>query len=256
MGKGKDDKKGKKGSKDKGDKKKARKALKQAQASVSREAAPTASAAAPAEMGVFEAIYNCRAMRRLDTRDVPEALLVKLVDAANQAPSGSNMQNARWLVVRDPDVKRGLADLNRAGVEAYIGPQVDNPGSLPHQSTEKRKRMLDAVLWQMEHMHEIPALVIACLDFGQPVDATMAARGGGSIWPGVQNLLLAARALGLGAAPTTLALGDRDAVARVLNLPDSMVAYCLIPVGYPLGRFGPVTRKPVGDIMRFDRWSP
>ena len=206
-------------------------------------------------MSVFDVMYSCRAMRRLDTREVPEELLVRLVDAANQAPSGSNMQNGRWLVARDPSVKRKLADLNRAGVESYIGPQRDNPGSLPHQSEAKRKRMLDAVLWQMEHMHEIPALIVACLDFGQPVDAATAARGGGSIWPGVQNLLLAARALGLGAAPTTLALLDQGRVREALALPESMVAYCLVPVGYPLGRFGPVTRKPVAEIMRFDRWS-
>lgn len=207
------------------------------------------------EMGLFEVMYNCRAMRRLDTREVPEELLVKLIDAANQAPSGSNMQNARWIVVRDPAVKQKLADLNRAGVEAYVGPQSGRAGSLPHQSEDKRQRMLDAVLWQMEHMHELPALVIACMEFGQRVDAITAARGGGSIWPGVQNLLLAARALGLGAAPTTLALGDPKAVADALDLPETMAAYCLIPVGYPLGKFGPVTRKPVAEIMRFDRWS-
>ena len=80
------------------------------------------------DMGLFEAMYNCRAMRRLDTREVPEELLVKLIDAANQAPSGSNMQNARWIVVRDPEVKQKLADLNRAGVEAYVGPQSGRAG--------------------------------------------------------------------------------------------------------------------------------
>lgn len=207
------------------------------------------------DMGIFDAIYNCRAMRRLDTKEVPEELLVKLVDAANQAPSGSNMQNARWLVVRDAAVKQKLADMNREGVEAYLGPQIENPGSLPHQTQEKRQRMLGAVVWQMEHLHEIPALIIACMDFGRKVDAATAAQGGGSIWPGVQNLLLAARALGLGAAPTTLALTDPTKVRETLNLPDSMAAYCLIPVGYPLGKFGPVTRKPVAEIMRFDRWS-
>jgi nitroreductase len=85
---------------------------------------------AAGEMGLFDAIYNCRAMRKLDTKAVPEEDLIKLVDAANQAPSGSNMQAGRWLIVRDPEVKRGLAALNRAGVEAYIGPMVDNPGLL------------------------------------------------------------------------------------------------------------------------------
>jgi len=206
------------------------------------------------EMGLFEVMYNCRAMRRLDARPVPEELLVKLIDAANQAPSGSNMQNGRWIVVRDPAVKKQLADLNRKGVEAYITPQTGRAEALPHQSAAKRARMLDSVIWQMEHMHEIPALVIACLEFGQKVDAATASRGGGSIWPGVQNLLLAARALGLGAAPTTLGLGDQEAVRETLAMPETMAALCLIPVGYPLGNFGPVTRKPVNEIMRFDRW--
>jgi nitroreductase len=207
------------------------------------------------EMGLFEVMYNNRAMRRLDSRAIPEDILVKLIEAANQAPSGSNIQSGRWIVVRDALVRQKLADLNRKGIEAYIGPQTERPGSLPHQSEAKRKRMLDAVMWQMEHMHEIPALIIACMDFGQKVDAAAMARGGGSIWPGIQNLLLAARALGLGAAPTTLALGDQKAVAEVLNLPETMAAYCLIPVGYPLGNFGPVTRKSVHEIMRFDGWS-
>ena len=207
------------------------------------------------EMGIYEVMFNNRAMRRLDTREIPEDVLVKLIDSANQAPSGSNIQSGRWIVVRDQVVKQKLADLNRKGVEAYIGPQASRPGSLPHQSEAKRKRMLNAVIWQMEHMHEFPALVIACMEFGEKVDAAIMARGGGSIWPGIQNLLLAARALGLGAAPTTLALGDHKAVAEALNLPQTMGAFCLIPVGYPLGKFGAVTRKPVDEIMRFDRWS-
>lgn len=207
------------------------------------------------QMGVFDAMYNCRAMRRLDTKEVPEALLTELINAANQAPSGSNTQGARWIVVRDTRVKQRLAELNREGVETYLAPLIDNPGSLSHQSGDKRRRMVDAVVWQKEHMHEIPALVIACMEFGAPATNDMIARGNGSIWPGIQNLLLAARALCLGAAPTTLALNDRQAVAEALNLPDSMAAYALIPVGYPLGKFGPVTRKPLDEILRFDTWS-
>ena len=146
-----------------------------------------------AEPGIFEVMYSCRAMRRLDTREVPEEMLVKLIEAANQAPSGSNMQNGRWIVVRDPETKQKLADMNRASVEAYLAPQIENPGSLPHQNELKRKRMIDAVVWQMDHMHETPAIVIACMEFGEKVTADIAARAGGSIWPGVQNLLLAAQ---------------------------------------------------------------
>jgi nitroreductase len=209
----------------------------------------------PDEPGLFEVMYSCRAMRRLKPDPVPEDLLVRLVDAANQAPSGSNRQGARWIIVRDPDQKKRLADLNRAAVNAYIGPQSGRPGSLPHHSAAKRQRMLEAVLWQAEHMHEIPALVVACYRFDEPVSGGAAARAGGSIWPAVQNLLLAARALGLGAAPTTLALADRKAARQVLGLPDDMEAFCLIPVGYPQGRFGPVTRLPVEDTLRWDRWE-
>jgi len=205
-------------------------------------------------MDIFDVIYNCRAMRRLDTKPVPAELLVKLVGAANQAASGSNMQRARWIVVTDTAVKKKLADLNRQGVESYIGPQTSRPDAVPHQSKEKRLRMLDAVIWQTEHMHEMPAIVMACMEFGSPITDKTITQDNGSIWPGIQNLLLAARALGLGATPTTLALGDRQAVAEALNLPDTMAAYCLIPVGYPLGKFGPVTRKPVEEVMRWDQW--
>ena len=206
------------------------------------------------EMGIFETIYNCRAMRKLDSREVPQEDLEKLISAANQAPSGSNNQNARWIIVRNQEVKTKLAELNRAGVESYLAPMIESPGSLSHQPEDKRRRMLEAVIWQKEHMHEIPALVIACIDFGTIPTPQMIAGGNGSIWPGIQNLLLAARGLELGAAPTTLALRDRDKVAEVLNLPETMAAYCLIPVGYPLGNFGPVTRKPLSEILRYDTW--
>lgn len=202
-----------------------------------------------AEMTLDEVMYNCRAMRRLDSREVPEEDLIKLIDAANQAPSGSNAQKARWVVVRDPAQKQKLADLNRHHAEPYIAPGLENPGS------EKRRRMLEAVVWQIEHMHEIPALIVACYDYGEEVEGMAVYRSAGSVWPGIQNLLLKARALGLGAAPTTLALVDQKAVREALDLPVGFASMCLIPVGYPKGKFGPVTRKPVTDIMRFDRWS-
>ena len=201
------------------------------------------------EMTLADAIYNSRAMRRLKTDEVPEDVLLKLIDAARQAPSGSNTQNSRWLVVRDPGVKQQLADLNRLHAEPYIAPARENPRD------DKHRRMLDAVIWQMDHMHEIPALVIACFDYGEKVDGLAVYRQGGSVWPGIQNLLLTARSLGLGAAPTTLALRDQQAVREVLNLPETFAALCLIPVGYPLGKFGPVSRRPLDEIMRFDRWS-
>ena len=93
------------------------------------------------EMGIFETIYNCRAMRKLDSREVPQEDLEKLISAANQAPSGSNNQNARWIIVRDLEVKPNLRNsIERGGV--YLAPMIESPGSLSHQPEDKRRRML------------------------------------------------------------------------------------------------------------------
>ena len=210
-------------------------------------------AASNDDLSLFDTLYNCRAMRRLDTGEVPEELLVKLVDAANQAASGGNRQSGRWLVVRDPAQKQALADLNREVSAEFVQGRIDMKEALPHHDAAVRARMLEAVLYLSEHMQSYPALIVACLEFDErPVDLSSMA---GSIWPGIQNLLLAARALGLGAVPTTYAINRRDEFESILELPDTMAAYALIPVGWPLGNFGPVTRRPVEEIMRFDRWS-
>ena len=210
-----------------------------------------------AEMGVFETMYNCRAMRRIKPDPVPEELLLKLIDAANQAASGSNAQNGRWIVVRDRAQKEKLAEMNMKVFTAYIAPSGGRMAALPHQSEQSRAKMLDAVRWQAEHFADIPAHIIACLQMGGPVRESfmMGAGAGGSIWPGVQNLLLAARAFGLAATPTTFGIADRVAAQTVLDLPETIVPFCLIPVGYPMGKFGPVTRQPVEQIMRWDQWS-
>ena len=204
------------------------------------------------ELGLFEVMFSCRAMRRIKPDPVPEELLRKLVESGNQAPTGSNVQNVRWVVVRDPETKRLLAEENRKHITAYMA--ADPVVELPHQSQAKRDRMREAVIWQMEHMHEIPALVIACLEFPEPQSDAARAGGGGYVWPAVQNVLLAARALGLGATPTTLGLRDRARVKEILGLPDTVEAYCLLPVGYPMGNFGPVTRLPVEETVHWDQW--
>jgi nitroreductase len=208
------------------------------------------------EIGIFEVMYHCRAMRRLKPDPVPEELLVRLIDAANQAPSGANAQPARWIVVRDAEQRRRIAELNLAAVRAYMQMRATRP-LLPHQDAGRQQRIGEAVVWQAEHLHEVPALVFACLELGPTrSESFLAGLGaGGSVWPGVQNLLLAARALGLGATPTTIVFRERAAVKAVLGLPDAVEPVCMVPIGYPLGRFGPVTRRPVHEVMRWDRWS-
>ncbi len=206
-----------------------------------------------AEIGLFDAMYSCRAMRRLHPDPVPEDQLLRLIDAANQAPSGRNFQRARWIIVRDEQQKQRIAELNRRASEEAAREQAEHGEALPHHDVDKRRRMWAAVLWQSEHMQEAPAILVACAVLDDPGEDPN--RYASSIWPGIQNLLLAARAGGLGAVPTTYALRFRDELHDVLGLPADVAAQAIIPVGYPIGNFGPVTRRPVEEITMFDRWT-
>ena len=123
---------------------------------------------------VFHIIHTTRAMRRLKPDPVPEALLVRLVEAGDQAPSGSNLQMARWIVVRDPEIRMKLAELNKTAVAAYIGPSSGRPSSLPHQSAGKRKRMLDAVLWLLDFPDPLTVSGTAQQHFGSRGQKTWA----------------------------------------------------------------------------------
>ena len=202
--------------------------------------------------GLFATMYSCRAMRRLRSDPVPDELLLRLVDAANQAPSGRNMQRARWIIVRADGQKRRISELNRRASEATARHEAEHAGGLGHHEAEQRRRMWSAVLWQTEHLHEVPAILVCCAVLDHVDDDPN--RYAGSIWPGIQNLLLAARALGLGAVPTTYALQFRDELHEVLGIPSGVAVQALIPVGYPAGRFGPVSRRPTREITMFDRW--
>ncbi len=195
------------------------------------------------DMGLFDAMYHCRAMRRLKPDPVPRELLLKLVDAAHQGPSASNKQNDRWLVVTRADIKQKIADLNRAAIDRYVTFPPDAPPS--------------AFKWQYDNLESVPAIIVGGLELDQHGDSFHDGyAAGGSIWPKVQNLLLAARALQLGACPTNLPLfGDRAAAYEALNVPANMELACVIPVGYPMGRFGPVTRRPAEEIVSWDQFD-
>ena len=110
--------------------------------------------------------------------------------------------------------------------------------------------MLDAAQFLADHIHEAPVCIIPCL---QGVNPTRTA--GSSIYPAVQNMLLAARALGLGATLTTLYLNFEKEVEAALGLPSDVRSYALIPIGYPMGRFGPVRRVPLAEVAFEDRWG-
>lgn len=208
-------------------------------------------------MDFFDVIETARAMRRYKPDPIPQEVLEQLIEAAHLGPSGSNRQSRHWIVARHPEVKQQLADLNRVGVSQYL---VHNrEAANPHVDQGRRERFLAAVEHQMNHLHEVPAIVIACADL---VRAPQGSFGEGAaaateVWGAVQNLLLAARALEIGSVPTTLAfIGDGRAQAQeVLNLPDHILPMVLIPLGYPTGNFGPIRRRPLDEVLHWDRYS-
>ncbi len=202
-------------------------------------------------MPLEEAMETQRAIRRLKPDPVEDALVLRLIELALKAPTGSNAQNWEFVVVRDPAVKGRLAQRNRQAWRLYGG-----IGRWLARKDAKMLRLLDAVQWQADHFEEIPVLVVACLrGLHAPFPPLLATSYYGSIYPSVQNLLLAARAAGLGAALITLPLWSTISVRRILGLPLSVTPCAVVPLGWPIGRYGPTTRKPVGDVVSLDRYG-
>ena len=192
-----------------------------------------------------------RAIRRLKPDPVDDALVLKLIELALKAPTGSNAQNWEFIVVRDPAVKAKLARLNRQAWTLYGG-----IGRRLYGKDERMAKILNAVQWQADHFEEIPVIVVACLRGIIPVWPPVAAGSAyGSIYPSVQNLLLAARAAGLGAALITLPLWSKWRARRALGLPWRISPCAVIPLGWPRGRYGPTTRRPVEEVVSLDRFG-
>ncbi len=202
---------------------------------------------------LFDIMSTCRAMRRLTSESVPESVLHRLIEAATYAPSGRNLQRARWILVRSSERKTAIAALNRRASEDPVRQHIEATEQVDHHDQQDRRRMWESVLWQTEHMHEAPALIVACCILDREDQNPY--RYGSSVWPGIQNLLLAARAHGLGAVPTTFALEYRDELNGLLRLPPRVSVQAIVPVGYPIGNFGPVRRLPVGDVLMNEQWD-
>jgi nitroreductase len=205
----------------------------------------------PLAMPLEDAMRTQRAIRRLKTDPVDDALVRRLIELALKAPTGSNAQNWEFIVVRDPAVKARLGRQNRRAWRLYGG-----LGRRISRGDAKMQKVLDAVQWQADHFEEIPVIVVACIATMIPILPRIAASSlYGSIFPSVQNLLLAARAAGLGAALITLPLWSTFLARRALGLPWTVTPCAVIPLGWPRGRYGPTTRKPVGEVVHLDRWG-
>jgi nitroreductase len=199
---------------------------------------------------LFEIIHTTRSMRRLKPDPVPSALIRQVLEAGTAAANGGNMQTWRFLVIRDPEIKADVARWYRRGWHEIVGPRYREGAPPPGSSRDRFDRLLAAAEHLADHLHEAPVWIVPCL-MGNAHTRT----SGASIYPAAQNMLLAARALGLGATLTTLYLLFEKDAETALGLPESAHSYAILPLGYPLGKFGPVGRTALEDVVFAERWG-
>ncbi len=199
---------------------------------------------------LFEIMATTRSMRRLKPDPVPEEMIRKILEAGTYAPSGGNMQRWRFLVVKDAKVKAAVGAYYKRAWDEIVSPRYRSGVPAPGTSPERFSRMLDAAQYLADHIQEAPVWIIPCMEGASPTRTA-----GSSIYPAVQNMLLAARALGLGATLTTLYLNFEKEVEAALGLPAEVHSYALLPIGYPMGRFGPVRRAQLPEVVYEDRWG-
>ena len=207
------------------------------------------------DMPLLDAMMTQRAVRRVLPDPVDDAVVLKCIELALRAPTGSNGQNWEFVIVKDRRVKEQFARRYRQAWSLYsaIGRRVV-------AGDESMEKILRAVQWQVDHFTEIPVLVVPCLRGGSrppylPSPFVAESSFFGSIYPSVQNLLLAARAMGLGASLITLPLWSVTSARRILGLPLWVTPCCMVPLGWPRGRYGPTTRKPVEEVIHLDAYG-
>lgn len=212
----------------------------------------------PTTNDLFEIIRTTRSMRRLKPDPMPDALIRKILEAGVCAPSGGNMQRWRFLVIRDAGIKQAVAAYYKRAWDEQVGPRYRAGEPAPGMNRDRFLRLTDAAEYLAAHIHEAPVWIVPCLQGSglrdQP-SVTPTRSSGSSIYPAVQNMLLAARALGLGATLTTLHLSFEKEAEAALGLPDWVHSYAILPIGFPMGRFGPVRRVALGDVVFADHWG-
>jgi nitroreductase len=222
------------------------------------------------EIGLFEAIYSARSIRRLKPDPIPEELITAVLDAAIRAPSGGDAQGWAFVVVRNPDQRRRLGAIYRKAsdiAEAIYAAR----GRPPHLTEQQFARLMRSGAHLWEHMGEAPVILVPCsrrpaLPPPEAAPPDIAARWedevayaerirGASIYPAVQNIILACRGYGLGTVITTNHIRCEGEVKTVLGIPEDVLTWALMPVGWPIDKFGPLTRRPLDEIVHADRWG-
>ena len=210
---------------------------------------------------LYEAMRATRAVRKLRPDPIPDDVLRRVLTAASWAPSGGNRQPFKVIVVRDAALKRELQGLYEARWKPYVAAGRAALAAAPERARQRSEKSLAAGDYLAAHLHETPAILVFCFDpRGLAITDKDLSRpsvvGGGSLYPAVQNALLACRAEGLGCVLTTLACADEPVLVRLLGLPPPWGVYAMVPIGYPVGSgHGPLTRRPVEELAYADRWG-
>ena len=200
---------------------------------------------------LFEIMQTCRSMRRLKPDPVPDELITKILEAGTSAPNGGNFQRWRFLVIKDRKIKEAVQVWYKRAFDETVGPRYLASDPPPGVSKERYLRQHEAVSYLTEHFHEAPVWIVACQEDG----LTPNRASGASVYPAVQNMVLAARALGLGTTLTTRHLLYEKEAEAALGLPRGVHSYAILPIGYPMGKFGPTKRAPLAEIVYQDRWG-
>jgi nitroreductase len=206
-------------------------------------------------MPVVEAMVTQRAVRRVRPDPVDLDIVRRCIELALEAPTGSNGQNWEFVIVTERAAKERFQVQYRRSWSLY-----GRAGERLRGDDPQTAKILRSVQWQVDHLPDVPVLVVACLRGGGrlpwvPLPAMAASSHYGSIYPSVQNLLLAARAVGLGASLITLPLWSTTVARRILGLPLTVEPCCIVPLGWPRGRYGPKARKPVDAVVHLERYS-
>lgn len=202
-------------------------------------------------MEFFDAVTTLRAIRHLRADPIPDATLRQILDAAICAPSGGNRQGWSFLVVRDPTTRAGLGAIYRTCFDELLKvPYYRDAAAGPPDTPAAR--VVASARHLAEHLAEAPVHVLACI----PGDGSRSSLvTGASIYPAVQNMLLAARALGIGSCLTTIHRYREAEVRALLGIPADVEIAALVPLGYPLTRFGRPPRRPLAEVTFADRWG-
>jgi nitroreductase len=206
------------------------------------------------QAGLFDTILTMRAMRRLKPDPVPGDLIEQILRAGQAAPNGGNSQEWGVFVVRDQELKQQVQVLYQRAYDEYVGKGYAARLTAMAQGEERDRyaRQVAAVEHLTTNFHKAPVWLVACLHVGPRGASPMS---GASIYPAVQNMLLAARALGLGATLTTRHMIFGEEVDAVFGLPDGVKSFAIVPVGYPEGNFGPVSRARLDTFAHSEKWG-